>query len=47
MKGRIPLKDTLPKRNEVEAKNRWHIEYYYAQDSVWEEVYVKVESAWP
>lgn len=47
MKGRIPLKDTLPKRNEVEAKNRWHIEDYYAQDSVWEEVYGQVEAALP
>ncbi len=47
MKGRVHLKHTLPKRSEVEAKNRWHIEDYYANDSDWEKVYAQVSAALP
>lgn len=35
----IFLEHTLPKRAEVDAAYQWHIEDYYENDTLWEEVY--------
>lgn len=33
------MKHTLPKRSDVAAADKWHIEDYYENDSLWEEAY--------
>ena len=33
------MKHTLPKRCDVAAADKWHIEDYYENDSLWEEAY--------
>ncbi len=37
------MQHTLPKRTEVDASDQWHIEDYYANDTLWEEAYTATE----
>lgn len=36
------MQNTLPKRQEIDAAHKWHIEDYYANDTLWEDAYTSL-----
>lgn len=36
------MQNTLPKRHEIDAAHQWHIEDYYANDTLWEDAYTSL-----
>lgn len=36
------MQNTLPKRHEIDAAYQWHIEDYYANDTLWEDAYTSL-----
>lgn len=36
------MQNTLPKRQDIDAAHKWHIEDYYANDTLWEDAYTSL-----
>ena len=41
------LKHALPKRQDVDTRHKWHIEDYYADDSLWEKACLHLDTELP